>query len=116
MMENWNPLGIVGVISAFNFPCSVYGWNNALAMVCGNCVLWYLPFINLYEGKERHQQSIIKNSELHRRVAYIKSVKKREVYTRFPALSLQDLSTHTPACRAPRNRNALCESLSCCSD
>ena len=28
MLEMWNPLGVVGVISAFNFPCAVYGWNN----------------------------------------------------------------------------------------
>lgn len=35
-----NPLGVVGVISAFNFPCAVYGWNNALALACGDTVLW----------------------------------------------------------------------------
>lgn len=40
MMERWNPLGIVGVISAFNFPAAVYGWNSAIALVCGNTVLW----------------------------------------------------------------------------
>lgn len=40
MMENWNPAGIVGVISAFNFPAAVYGWNSAISMVCGNPVLW----------------------------------------------------------------------------
>lgn len=40
MMERWNPLGIVGVISAFNFPAAVYGWNSAVALVCGNVVLW----------------------------------------------------------------------------
>lgn len=40
MMERWNPLGIVGVISAFNFPAAVYGWNSAIALVCGNAVLW----------------------------------------------------------------------------
>lgn len=40
MMEMWNPLGIVGVISAFNFPAAVYGWNSAIALVCGNVVLW----------------------------------------------------------------------------
>ena len=33
LMEQWNPLGIVGVISAFNFPCAVFGWNNALSLV-----------------------------------------------------------------------------------
>ena len=40
MMEQWNPLGIVGVISAFNFPAAVYGWNSAISLVCGNVVLW----------------------------------------------------------------------------
>lgn len=40
MMEVWNPLGIVGVITAFNFPCAVLGWNAAIAMVCGNVVVW----------------------------------------------------------------------------
>eukprot|EP00842_Homolaphlyctis_polyrhiza_P003355 jgi/Hompol1/401/HPOL_005299-RA len=40
MMEQWNPLGTVGVISAFNFPVAVYGWNSALSLVCGNPVIW----------------------------------------------------------------------------
>ncbi|ORX92847.1 aldehyde dehydrogenase [Basidiobolus meristosporus CBS 931.73] len=40
MMEQWNPLGTVGVISAFNFPVAVYGWNSALSLVCGNPVVW----------------------------------------------------------------------------
>jgi aldehyde dehydrogenase family 7 protein A1 len=40
ILEAWNPLGVVGVISAFNFPCAVYGWNQALATVCGNAVVW----------------------------------------------------------------------------
>ena len=39
MMEQWNPLGIIGVITAFNFPCAVYGWNLALAMICGNMTI-----------------------------------------------------------------------------
>lgn len=33
LIEQWNPLGVVGVISAFNFPVAVYGWNSAIAMV-----------------------------------------------------------------------------------
>lgn len=33
LLENWNPLGVVGVISAFNFPVAVYGWNSSIAMV-----------------------------------------------------------------------------------
>ncbi|MEA3202649.1 MAG: aldehyde dehydrogenase [Thermoplasmata archaeon] len=40
MMEQWHPLGIVGVISAFNFPVAVYAWNAAIALVCGDVVLW----------------------------------------------------------------------------
>ena len=40
MMEQWHPLGVVGVISAFNFPVAVWGWNAALACVCGDSVLW----------------------------------------------------------------------------
>lgn len=40
MMETWHPLGVVGVISAFNFPVAVWSWNFALAIVCGNPVLW----------------------------------------------------------------------------
>lgn len=33
LLENWNPLGITGIITAFNFPVAVYGWNSAIAMV-----------------------------------------------------------------------------------
>lgn len=40
MYEQWHPLGIVGVITAFNFPAAVWGWNAMLAAVCGNTVLW----------------------------------------------------------------------------
>jgi len=40
MMEQWHPLGVVGVISAFNFPVAVWSWNTALAAVCGDSVVW----------------------------------------------------------------------------
>ena len=40
MMETWHPLGVCGVISAFNFPVAVWSWNAALAFVCGNSVVW----------------------------------------------------------------------------
>lgn len=40
MYEQWHPLGVVGVISAFNFPVAVWAWNAALAWVCGDAVLW----------------------------------------------------------------------------
>ncbi len=40
MRELWHPLGICGVITAFNFPVAVWAWNAALAWVCGNSVIW----------------------------------------------------------------------------
>ena len=40
MMETWHPLGVCGVITAFNFPVAVWAWNAALALVCGNAVIW----------------------------------------------------------------------------
>jgi aldehyde dehydrogenase (NAD+) len=40
MMETWHPLGVVGIISAFNFPVAVWAWNAALALVCGDSVVW----------------------------------------------------------------------------
>ena len=40
MMETWHPLGVVGIITAFNFPCAPWCWNAALALVCGDPVLW----------------------------------------------------------------------------
>ena len=40
MMETWHPLGVVGIISAFNFPVAVWSWNAALALVCGNSIVW----------------------------------------------------------------------------
>src|SRR3569833_808720 len=40
MMETWHPLGVTGIISAFNFPVAVWAWNAALALVCGNSIVW----------------------------------------------------------------------------
>ncbi|HEY5966844.1 MAG TPA: aldehyde dehydrogenase family protein [Chitinophagaceae bacterium] len=40
MYEQWHPLGIVGIISAFNFPVAVWSWNNMLALVCGDVCIW----------------------------------------------------------------------------
>jgi aldehyde dehydrogenase (NAD+) len=40
MMEQWHPLGAVGVITAFNFPMAVWAWNAAIALVCGDSVVW----------------------------------------------------------------------------
>jgi len=40
MMEQWHPLGVVGIISAFNFPVAVWAWNTTLALVCGDVCIW----------------------------------------------------------------------------
>ncbi|HEY1202945.1 MAG TPA: aldehyde dehydrogenase family protein, partial [Niastella sp.] len=40
MYEQWHPLGIVGIISAFNFPVAVWSWNTMLAWICGNVCVW----------------------------------------------------------------------------
>ena len=40
LMETWHPLGVVGVITAFNFPVAVWSWNTAVALVCGDTVVW----------------------------------------------------------------------------
>ena len=40
LMETWHPIGVVGVVSAFNFPAAVWAWNTAVALVCGDTVVW----------------------------------------------------------------------------
>ncbi len=40
LMEQWHPLGVIGIISAFNFPVAVWSWNAALAAVCGDATIW----------------------------------------------------------------------------
>src|ERR1700755_982758 len=40
LMETWHPLGVVGVITAFNFPAAVWSWNTAVALVCGDTIVW----------------------------------------------------------------------------
>ncbi|MCM2252126.1 MAG: aldehyde dehydrogenase family protein [Ramlibacter sp.] len=40
LLETWHPLGVVGIISAFNFPMAVWAWNAALALVCGDTLVW----------------------------------------------------------------------------
>ncbi|GLW31058.1 L-piperidine-6-carboxylate dehydrogenase [Actinoplanes regularis] len=40
LAETWHPLGVVGVVSAFNFPAAVWSWNTAIALVCGDAVVW----------------------------------------------------------------------------
>ncbi len=40
LMETWHPLGVVGLITAFNFPVAVWSWNTAVALVCGDTIVW----------------------------------------------------------------------------
>ncbi|KAG7307472.1 putative aldehyde dehydrogenase 7 member A1 [Plutella xylostella] len=40
LLEKWNPLGVIGIITAFNFPVAVFGWNSAIAMICGDASVW----------------------------------------------------------------------------
>lgn len=40
LVEVWNPLGQIGIISAYNFPCAVHGWNTAVSLICGNTQIW----------------------------------------------------------------------------
>jgi aldehyde dehydrogenase (NAD+) len=40
LMETWHPLGVVGLITAFNFPAAVWSWNSAVALVCGDTIVW----------------------------------------------------------------------------
>ncbi|MCF4007455.1 aldehyde dehydrogenase family protein [Corynebacterium uropygiale] len=54
LMETWHPLGVVGVISAFNFPVAVFSWNTALALVCGNTVVWKPSELSLLSALGAH--------------------------------------------------------------
>ncbi len=45
LLEQWNPLGVVGVINAFNFPVAVFGWNHSLSLVCGNTTIWLVAIV-----------------------------------------------------------------------
>ncbi len=66
MLEQWHPLGIVGIISAFNFPVAVWAWNAAIAWVCGNVCLWKpsekTPFSAL--ACQEIMKTVLKNNNL----------------------------------------------------
>jgi len=46
MYEQWHPLGILGLVTSFNFPVAVWSWNSALAAICGDTVIWKPPRIH----------------------------------------------------------------------
>jgi aldehyde dehydrogenase (NAD+) len=58
LMETWHPLGVVAVISAFNFPAAVWSWNTAVALVCGDTIVWkpssLTPLISIAAQKIFH--------------------------------------------------------------
>ncbi|WP_433789385.1 L-piperidine-6-carboxylate dehydrogenase [Actinoplanes sp. CA-252034] len=72
LAETWHPLGVVGVISAFNFPAAVWSWNTAVALVCGDAVVWkpseLTPLISLASSHllDRAVEQTGAPRELHR--------------------------------------------------
>ncbi len=66
MMEQWHPLGVVGIISAFNFPVAVWAWNSAIAWICGNVCVWKpsekTPFTAL--ACQEIFKTVLKNNDL----------------------------------------------------
>jgi len=65
--ERWNPMGLVGIITAFNFPVAVFGWNAAIALVCGNVLLHKpAPSTNLCSiAVHEIVQKVLKRNNLH---------------------------------------------------
>ncbi|GAA3551617.1 aldehyde dehydrogenase family protein [Amycolatopsis ultiminotia] len=72
LAETWHPLGVVGVISAFNFPVAVWAWNTAVALVCGDTVVWkpseLTPLVSLACAHllDRAAQEVGAPREVHR--------------------------------------------------
>ena len=58
MYEQWHPMGVVGIISAFNFPVAVWNWNSAIAAVCGDSMIWkpspITPLVSVATQKIAH--------------------------------------------------------------
>ncbi len=75
MMEQWHPLGVVGVITAFNFPMAVWAWNAALALVCGNAVVW-----------KPSEKAPLCALACHRLL--VSALKDMGLHSRYPALSV----------------------------
>ena len=67
MYEQWHPLGIVGIITAFNFPVAVWAWNAMLALVCGNVTIWKPSHKTSICAAvcQKIMDKILKNNQLH---------------------------------------------------
>ena len=80
LAETWHPLGVVGVISAFNFPAAVWSWNTAIALVCGDAVVWkpseLTPLVSLAASclLDRAIEQVGAPRELHRLLLADRSV------------------------------------------
>lgn len=57
LIEKWNPLGLIGIITAFNFPVAVFGWNSAIAMVSITKYV-YLLYLNNYKMRKKRSDII----------------------------------------------------------
>ena len=68
MREQWHPIGVVGIISAFNFPVAVWSWNTALAWICGDvCVESFRKSTSLFRSLSKHYSWHFKGKQLARR-------------------------------------------------
>jgi aldehyde dehydrogenase (NAD+) len=85
LAETWHPLGVVGVISAFNFPAAVWSWNTAVALVCGDAVVWkpseLTPLVSLAVSRllDRAIEQVGAPRELHRLLLADRAVGERLV-------------------------------------
>ncbi|MFC5995598.1 aldehyde dehydrogenase family protein [Pseudonocardia hispaniensis] len=85
LAETWHPLGVVGVISAFNFPAAVWSWNAAIALVCGDTVVWkpseLTPLTSLAVGRllDRAVAELDAPRDVHRLLIADRTVGERVV-------------------------------------
>ncbi len=92
LAETWHPLGVVGVISAFNFPAAVWSWNTAIALVCGDTVVWkpseQTPLVSLAASRllEIAAEDVGAPRDLHRLLVGDRALGERLVDDRRTAL------------------------------
>ena len=108
LMETWHPLGVVGVITAFNFPVAVWAWNTAIALVCGDTVVWKpseltpLTALACQALIERAADDVGAPREISRLIQGAREVGERLVDDpRVALLSRDGFGAHGPGGRAP---------------